>query len=174
MKTLDRFDYYVLSNHANIDETVNKVQSIIDVEHHKIGRGATLAKEPLVFLCHAKEDKQRIRKLYHDLKIRGINPWLDEIDILPGQDWDYQIRLAIQKSDYFVICLSHNTVNKRGYVQKEIVLALEEVDKMPEGKIFLIPARLEECDVPNRIAKHQWVDLYDPQGIEKLVASITN
>lgn len=31
-----------------------------------------------VFLAHAREDKERVRDLYKQLKQRGFSPWLDE------------------------------------------------------------------------------------------------
>jgi two-component system cell cycle response regulator CtrA len=39
-----------------------------------------------LFFAHAREDKQRVRQLYAALKKCGFNPWLDEVDLLPGQN----------------------------------------------------------------------------------------
>ncbi len=45
-------------------------------------------KRPLkVFLCHASADKPKVRELYRYLTRRGIQPWLDAEDLLPGQNW---------------------------------------------------------------------------------------
>jgi formylglycine-generating enzyme required for sulfatase activity len=44
-----------------------------------------------IFLCHASEDKPQVREVYQRLKALGFSPWLDEEEILPGQDWDYEI-----------------------------------------------------------------------------------
>jgi hypothetical protein len=41
-----------------------------------------------IFLCHSSGDKIAVRKLYHRLRADGFNPWLDEEDLIPGQDWD--------------------------------------------------------------------------------------
>ena len=41
-------------------------------------------------------------------------------------------------------------------------------NEKPEDTIFIIPARLEECEVPNRLSKYQWVDLYVDDGYGKL------
>ena len=38
-----------------------------------------------IFLAHAREDKPQVRDLYDRLKERGFDPWLDEIDLIPGQ-----------------------------------------------------------------------------------------
>ena len=128
--------------------------------------------EPRIFLCHAKEDKPRVRELYHQLKAAGYHPWLDEEDLLPGQDWDLEIRRAIRGSGFFLACLSQKSLNRKGYVHKEIKMGLDELDQMPEGKIYLIPIRLEECEVPDRLESRHWVDLFEPNGFDKLVRAL--
>jgi hypothetical protein len=124
--------------------------------------------KPRIFLCHAKEDKARVRELYHQLKAAGYSPWLDEEDLLPGVDWDLEIRRAIRGSEFFLACLSKKSIDKRGYVQKELKMGLGVLDEMPEGKIYLIPVRFEACEVPERLQSWQWVDLFAPRGFEKL------
>ncbi len=100
-----------------------------------------------VFLCHASADKPAVRKLYRYLKERKMDPWLDAENLLPGQNWQVEIPKALQSSDVIIICLSNRSVDKEGYVQKEIKFALDKALEMPEGRIFLIPARLEDCNL---------------------------
>ena len=126
-----------------------------------------------VFLCHSKEDKPKVRELYRQLVADGFDAWLDEENLLPGQDWDLEIRKAVRESDVVVICLSNRSVTKTGYVQREIRFALDIADEQPEGAIFLIPAKLEECQVPSRLSKWQWVNLFESVGYEKLKRSLT-
>ncbi len=125
-----------------------------------------------VFLCHAKEDKAYIRKLYQLLNQNGIDSWLDEEKILPGQSWKSEISKAINNSDIIVVCLSKKSVTKEGFVQKEIKFALDKADEKPEDTIFIIPARLDECEVPYRLVEWQWVDLFRRSGISSLFESI--
>src|SRR5512141_591653 len=125
-----------------------------------------------VFLCHAHDDKSKARELYRYLKRRGLQPWLDAEDLLPGQNWQVEIPKALETSDAIIICLSKGSVDKEGYVQKEIKFALDKALEMPEGRIFLIPARLEECDVPRSLSSYHWVDLFDEGGREKLMKSL--
>jgi hypothetical protein len=65
--------------------------------------------------------------------------------------------------------LSANSLTKAGYIHKEIQFALQEADKKPEARIYLIPARLEECDVLDALKKWQWVDLFEEGGYTKLL-----
>lgn len=59
-----------------------------------------------VFLCHGSEDKKTVREIYARLREYGVKPWLDEKDILPGQDWDSEIKRAMRSSDTILVCLS--------------------------------------------------------------------
>jgi TIR domain len=97
---------------------------------------------------------------------------LDQENILPGQEWDSEIRQAVRTSDVVIVCLSESSITKEGYVQKEIKLALDVAEEKPHGTIFLIPARLEECKVPQRLLGWQWVDLFGARGYERLVAAL--
>ena len=49
----------------------------------------------------------------------GHEPWLDEDRLLPGQDWDREIRRAIEHADVVIVCLSERS-EKRGYVQNAV------------------------------------------------------
>jgi hypothetical protein len=123
-----------------------------------------------VFLCHASEDKPAVRELYNKLVAQGIDAWIDEEKLLPGQDWKFEVPGALQNADAVIICLSSISINKEGYVQKEIKFALDQADEKPEGIIFIIPVRLEKCEVPGRLEKWQWVDLFEKAGYDRQIA----
>jgi len=125
-----------------------------------------------VFLCHASDDKSPVRRICRRLQSDGIAPWLDEQNLLPGQKWQLEIPRAVRSSDAVLICLSRNSVTKSGYVQKEIKIALDAADEQPEDRIFLIPVRLEECEVPDRLSSFQWVNLFDENGYERLMSAL--
>ena len=110
-------------------------------------------KRPLkVFLCHAHADRDAVKALYTRLKHEGVDVWLDKEKLLPGVDWEYEIRKAVRESDVVVVCLSKQ-FNQAGFRQKEVRLALDTAMEKPEGAIFIIPARLEECDTLESLRK---------------------
>ena len=134
---------------------------------------ANVERRPLkVFLCHASGDKPPVRDLYKRLSAEGVDPWLDKEKLLPGQDWRLEIPKAVHEADVVVICLSKKSITKEGYVQKEIKFALDIAEEKPDGTIFLIPARLEECVVPEQLSRWHWVDLYEEDGFIKLLRSL--
>ena len=125
-----------------------------------------------VFLCHSSGDKPAVRELYQRLQAKGIAPWLDEEDLLPGQDWQLEIPKAVQNCDIVIICFSKNSITKAGYIQKEIKFALDAADEQPEGTIFLIPLKLEECSIPERLNRLQWVNYFEERGFDKLMRAL--
>ncbi len=128
-----------------------------------------LRAQPWIFLCHAKEDKPQVADLYRRLKAAGYHPWLDKYDLLPGQDWRREIEKIIRDPyNLVLVCLSNNSITKRGVVQQEIKWALDVLDQQPEDTIYMIPARLEVCEAPERLSHLQWVNLFEPDGFDNL------
>jgi serine/threonine protein kinase len=146
---------------------------------HRTGAESTVAFTPevpsptavkglRVFLCHASDDKPVVRKLYRQLVEDGFTPWLDEEDLLPGQDWFSEITRLVRASDVVVVCVSSRAVQKRGFIQKEIRMALDVADEMPEGSVYLIPVKLDACDMPSRLTRWHWVELFAEDGYKRL------
>jgi len=125
-----------------------------------------------VFLCHSSGDKSLVRFLYQRLSSDGFSPWLDKEKLLPGQNWEFEIKSAIESAGAILVCLSRASVTKEGFLQREIKIVLDKADEKAEGTIFLIPVRLEECDLPDRLAKWQWVDLFEDTGYDRLVRAL--
>ena len=94
---------------------------------------------------------------------------------MPGQNWPRAIERAIGISDFFVACFSKRATCKRGQFQSELRYALECAARVPLDDVFLIPVRLDDCPVPQRIANHlQYVDLFPDwnKGLRKVAAVI--
>ena len=114
-----------------------------------------------VFLCHASQDKPVVRELYQRFNTEGwIDPWLDEEKLLPGQDWDLEIEKAVEFADAVIVCVSGKSVTKEGYIQKEIRKVLDIALEKPEETIFIIPLRLDDCELPRRLRALHYVDYF--------------
>ena len=113
------------------------------------------------FLCHAREDRGIVRDFSAQLKKKGwIDPWFDEEDILPGQVWQESVVRAVRDSHVVLVFLSKLAVSHEGFFQKELKLALDTANEKPEGTIFIIPIRLDDCEVPIRLQQYQYVDFF--------------
>jgi hypothetical protein len=121
---------------------------------------------PSVFLCYAREDFERIYALYMLLKKLGLRPWLDQYDIIGGEVWPIATEKAVRGADFFIACFSKYSVTKQGYVQREYRLALDTLMERPPERVFLIPLRLDDCEIPDlrgsgiKLSDIQRVDLF--------------
>jgi len=131
-----------------------------------------LSQQLRIFLLYAHSDQEVVRRLYQRLGKDGASVWLDEKRILPGQDWEYEIRKAIHGSDMIIVCLSRQFIKQGGYRHQELKIALERAKSLPESEIFLVPARLEKCDMPKSLRRWQRVDLFEMNGYGKLLSAL--
>lgn len=125
-----------------------------------------------IFISYAREDFAAARKLFnHFRQIPDVTPWLDTESLLPGENWERSIMVALEESNFMLSLLSKNSVDKTGFVQKEVQEGLKRYALFPADKIYLIPARLDDCVPSNlELRKLNWVDLFPDwdDGVRKI------
>lgn len=132
---------------------------------------------PLVFISYAREDRRKAEQVVDFLLEQGVRVWVDYRDLQPGEKWEPAIERAIPAARYFLILLSKYTLTKTGFVQKEVKTAWKVAENHPDAHIFVIPARLEECEVrETRFAELNYIDLFPdlPRGLARLVAFLAD
>lgn len=127
-----------------------------------------------IFLLHAHADREFVLKLFQRMQKEGVDAWLDSERLVPGQDWRSEIRNALLKCEVVVVCLSRAFDQKQGYRHEELKLALEKANLLPVDEVFIIPARLEECEVPESLRHLHRVDLFKAGGFKKLMGALKN
>lgn len=125
---------------------------------------------PSVFISYTPQDRDAARHLAWDLDDAGIRTWLDIHNLVPGQKWKQEIEKAIKSSNVFLVLLSKDSVSKEGYIQNEIQFAISELEKRPERQAYIVPIRLEDCEVPDPLAMFQWIDMF--RGWDEGLAAI--
>ena len=176
---------HAVANNTALEDTARVLQRLAAYQQARaavegsesfIGRArsAAPARSARVFLCYSSADKDQVRLLYRRLVDDGFDPWLDEEDLLPGEPWEPAIRRAVRASDFVIVCLSGAATTRAGFVHKEITEALDVADSQPEGAIFVIPAKLEECAVPERLRHLHWIELSTDVGYWNLTRALTH
>ena len=153
----------------HIDDNAKVANEIYKKRFFKLELTQSDQSKPMVFLCYAKEDISHVRDVYEKLKIADITPWFDEVNILPGHNWNIQIKKAMEKTDFALIFLSKQSVKKQGYVNKEIKWALDRQAEKTEEDIFLIPVKIDDCDLPYSLSSYRAVNLFEHVGIEMVL-----
>lgn len=114
--------------------------------------------QPRAFICHASQDAGTASELCDQLLDSGCGIWLDKRILIPGQEFEHEIRRAISHTDAIIVILSKNSADKTGFLQRELRIALEAADERPPGSVFIVPVRLDDARVPAHLSKWHWVD----------------
>lgn len=125
-----------------------------------------------IFICYAHSDRETVHHLYRRLLDNGVHAWLDSEALQPGQNWQREIRKAILNSDVVLVCLSQKFNEQHGYRHEELKLALEKAGLLEAGEIFIIPVRLEKCDMPESLSHLHRVDVFESTGFKKLLRAL--
>ena len=128
---------------------------------------------PEVFISYASENEEEARRVHHELKRGGLQPWLDKESLRGGDRWDDLIESTIKEVDYFVVLNSQELLEKTrnpSYVTKEIKVALR-ADDMRLGS-FIIPAKLDDSELLKQLKGFHAVDLTKDGGPRDLVREI--
>ncbi len=125
------------------------------------------------FISYASEDLHIAQTLYRRLREFGLRPWMDKPPrpyqlegLKPGELWEDRLRDAISSAKYFIPLFSEISVQKTGYVQSEFRQALSRLAQIPAGEIFVIPIRIEDCEIPSAridgisFAQYQYYDCW--------------
>ena len=62
-----------------------------------------------IFIIYSHQDQKKAKDITRHLAEVGFNPWLDEEQILPGQNWKKTINQAIESSFVALFLASSNT-----------------------------------------------------------------
>jgi hypothetical protein len=111
------------------------------------------ADRPLIFISYATPDRDRVLPFFDHLTSLGfIKPWMDVRCLKPGQNWDFEIKKALNKASVILIFISNNSCDRRGYVQRELRLALDKLNEKLIEDIFVIPVLLDDdTPIPEQI-----------------------
>ncbi|MBE0705426.1 MAG: TIR domain-containing protein [Afipia sp.] len=136
-----------------------------------------------VFISYCRDNAGEVQEVRQDLLAAGEKTWWDQ-DILPGQDWKFEIRRAMRDAYAIVLCLSDEATHRvTSGIYPEAADAIAAYREYAVGSIFLIPVRLSKCDIPQieidstrTLDRLQYIDLFPATvraaGINRLVQAI--
>lgn len=98
------------------------------------------------FISYSSLDKTFAIRLHDALQSKGVRCWLDEKQLLPGDDISRQLERGIRLWDKFLLCASKNSLTSP-WVEEEIETTLEKERTLRSErgeKVFkLIPLNLD-------------------------------
>ena len=110
----------------------------------------TPEKQRHTFISYSRINKEFAVKLAKELKMAGFPVWLDQLDIPAGARWDDEIEKALRECGIFMAILTPASIASEN-AKDEIGYAIDH------GK-RIFPVLLEECEIPLRLRRFQYVD----------------
>jgi hypothetical protein len=145
--------------------------------------GQKTRKKKHVFISYCRDNLQDVAEIRKYLSDQGENTWWDQ-DILPGQDWKFEIRRAMKDSYAVLLCLSKESeARSQSGIYPEVLDAINVYREYAPGNVFIIPVRLSECEIPpieidssRLLDRLQCVDLFPPkkriEGLKRALAAL--
>ncbi len=114
-----------------------------------------------VFISHASQDKEKVRRLGDELRAAGHRPWLDNDEILPGDNIIRSIERGFDECSFVIVCLSH-AAQRSGRVRAELESAL--MDQLARSTEYLILVRFDSVELPALLKSIAYADLFPDES----------
>jgi len=122
-----------------------------------------LEKQRKTFLSYSRVNQDFAVQLAKELKSEGFDVWLDTLDIPLGARWDREVEKALRQSEIFMIILTPESVDSEN--------VLDEIGYAIDTSKRILPILLENCEVPLRLRRLQYVNFTDKSFEEGVSAA---
>ncbi len=114
-----------------------------------------------VFISYSSADRHLARKVAEVFRARGLQVWIDEGALAPGDPLASSIARALGQVDAFVVILTCNSANS-SWVKSELNQAIVHMRKRD---ISVIPLRFDDSPIPELVDDLKWGDARTEEGL---------
>src|SRR5262249_49759057 len=109
-------------------------------------------------------------RIYYRLLTDRFDPWMDRFNVEPGPTGKRDFERQKRNARIILLFLSSNASGKS--FQREIDATMERLERAPGGSFHVIPVRLDESRIQNRVLRLEPIDVFSPGGWGQLVRRI--
>lgn len=110
-----------------------------------------------VFISHAHADKERfVTRFAESLRMRGMEVWLDNWRLRTGEPFWERIGQAIIDADFFIVVLSHSSLDSPGVLEE-----LRTAQLLNLSRVKILPIRIDPVSfsaIPVHLRSRQILD----------------
>ena len=125
-----------------------------------------------VFISYSHADKAFARRLHDTLQSKGVRCWLDEHQLLPGDDIYHEVDRGIRLWDKMLLCCSEHSL-KSWWVDNEIGTAFEKEQQLMKDRGGTKVQVLVPLNLDGYLFSDKWKSGYQAQVKRRLAADFT-
>lgn len=118
------------------------------------------------FISYFSGDREFVKKLEQDLRLRGLHSWRDEREIEVGDSMTDKLQQGLTDSYSFIIVLSPETLS-RPWVREELRAAYAQ---RLGGDFKILPVLYKDCEIPPFLFDYKYADFRDPRRYHEQLA----
>jgi hypothetical protein len=118
------------------------------------------------FISYFSGDREFVKRLERDLRLREIRVWMDEAEIEIGDSISDKIQKGLSDSYSFMIVLSPEALT-RPWVKEELRAAY---NLRLAGEFKILPVLHKECEIPPFLIDYKYADFRDPKRYHEQLA----
>jgi len=123
------------------------------------------------FISYSRRDRDIVNQVTTDLRRAGLTVWLDEIEIVAGENIVEKIENGITSSKHFVAFLSE-AYSRSAFAREELTSAL--MATLSPAKRSVIPVRLDNTPMPQLLRARKYCDFRESylSGYQELARAL--
>ena len=127
-----------------------------------------------VFLCYNSMDRTAVERVARQLEDRGIRPWFDKWELIPGRSWQQALATQIKRTKSAAVFVGKAGMGPWHQMEMEALLRRFAARQCPVIPVLLLGSP-EKPDLPVFLENAQWVDFNKPEDepLEQLIVGIT-
>ena len=126
-----------------------------------------------VFLSYSGAHRQQVLRLAELLQVRGMRPWLDAWELVPGADWQDGLADGLRRSKACAVFLG--AADLGAWQRPEVKVALDRAAHDGGFRVFLVllegtPEPFDPTQIDPFLSMRTWVDLHGSRSATPDVA----
>lgn len=122
-----------------------------------------------LFFSYSHADADRVTKFAATLRLAGFPTWIDQDQLLPGQNWFEKVGRAIDNARLALVFLSREAVSRPGAFLMETQEMLADRNRQLKESIKVFVVKLEEVETPNHLRQYVSFLAYQEDGYTALL-----
>ncbi len=107
------------------------------------------------------------------LEKHNFNVWIDCRRLKVGQNWDFEINRALDKATFVLMFISKLSYDRRGYLQRELKIAIDKLSEKLIDDIYIVPVLLDDdIQIPEQLKGIQYISANNSQCHEQIADAL--